>query len=77
MAWRCEYTDTFGGEANYSWVRRTIIPHVEGEKQSRTMRRAKASLGITGLRGVTTDYGDGFEFRPWGYCTVAFVQWDD
>jgi len=25
MKFDVEYTDTFGGEANYSWVRRTVI----------------------------------------------------
>ena len=77
MAWRCEYTDTFGGEANYSWVRRALIPHIEGEKKPQTMRRAKAALNLSGLRGRTSNWGDGFEFRPYGCCTVAFIQWDD
>ena len=77
MAWKCEYTDTFSGEANYSWVRRETIAHVPGEKTPRTMRRAKAALGLTGLRGTTIALGDGFEFRPYGMCTVAFVQWTD
>jgi hypothetical protein len=78
MAWRCEYTDTFGGEANYSWVRRVTIPAGgENESQAALMRRAKRALGISGVRGRTHSYGDSYELRPYGMCTVAFVTWDD
>lgn len=89
-AYDVEYTDTFGGEANYSWVRHGRI-HVpewthfkdwdgngrrEPKAYQRTvMRRAKASVGLTGVRGVTTSYGDTYEFRPYGSCTVLFVTW--
>ena len=80
MAWQCEYTDTFGGEANYSWVRRAIIPAgKEHETQASLMRRAKRALNLTGVRGRTqrqSGTGD-YEFHPWGCCTVAFVSWDD
>ncbi len=80
MAWRCEYTDTFAGEANYSWVRRALIADGGGnESQASLMRRAKAALGINGLRGRThkqSGTGD-YEFRPWGVCAVAFISWDD
>jgi hypothetical protein len=69
-----EYTDTFGGEANYCWVRRATIEG--GKTQRATMRQAKAAIGITGLRGRTTSYGDMLEFRPYNCCTVLFVAWD-
>ena len=80
MAYAVEYTDTFGGEANYSWVRRAVVaapsthftPH--GHKRA-VMRRAKAAVGLSGVRGVTHDHGDGYEFRPYGMCTVMFVHW--
>lgn len=77
MAWQIEYTDTFGGEANYSWVRRAKVKSVQGESQSAVMRRAKAVVGISGMRGRTSSFGDGYEFRPYGSCTVLFVQWTD
>jgi hypothetical protein len=25
LEWHCELTDTFGGEANYSWIRRETL----------------------------------------------------
>ena len=86
MTWFAEYTDTFGGEANYSWVRRAHIGCLDSDAIARTgrcesrsaiMRRAKAAVGISGLRGRTTDHGDMLEFRPWRMCTVLFVTWND
>ena len=78
-----ELTDTFGGEANYSWVRRATIeaPEYDTRKPARyqatVMRRAKAAMGLTGVRGVTDSYGDTYEFRPYGLLQVMFVTWRD
>ena len=79
MAWWVEYTDTFGGEANYSWVQRVVIESKAGESQSGIMRRAKAAIGITGARGRTSAYGgcEGWGFRPYRSATVLFVTWTD
>ena len=73
MKFHVEYTDTFGGEANYSWVRRETIEVPGDAKQSLVIKRAKASIGITGVRGKVVDIGAGYEFRPYKYCTVMFV----
>ena len=87
-----EYTDTFGGEANYCWVKRATVtmpewPHFKGwDGNGRIepkgykpllMRKAKAAIGLTGRRGVTTDFGDMIEFRPYRSCTVLFVTFHD
>lgn len=77
MAWNLEYTDTFGGEANYCWVRRARMPAKPGESQRGILRRAKALVGLSGLRGRTYGHGDFYEFRPYGMCTVLFVTWSD
>ena len=69
-----EYTDTFAGEANYSWVRRDRLTIKGGTSDRAIIRRAKAAMGISGLRGRTYCHGDGFEFRPYRMCTVMFVQ---
>lgn len=82
-----EYTDTFGGEANYCWVKRGFVSAREmreGEsfasfskcQQKSVMRAAKALMGLTGARGVTYSYGDAYEFRPYGSCTVLFVTFE-
>ena len=72
-----EYTDTFGGEANYCWVKRATIETPYDPTTSLLMRRAKASVGLSGIRGVTHDYGDLIDFRPYGSATVMFVSWSD
>ena len=86
-----EYTDTFGGEANYCWVKRAVVvvpelshygdtdstddSYYKADKAQRRelMRRAKAAVGLTGVRGVTSPFSEGLEFRPYGMCTVMFV----
>lgn len=88
-----EYTDTFGGEANYSWVRRHVVTMPElthygydggtnYAKANRTyqrelMKRAKAAVGLTGVRGVTSHHGDTSEFRPHRSPTVLFVTYSE
>jgi hypothetical protein len=76
VTFNVEYTDTFGGEANYCWVRRADIEVPHNASQALIMRRAKAAMGITGARGRTDSHGDMFEFRPYGCCTILFVNFD-
>ncbi len=84
-----EYTDTFGGEANYSWVRRATIEMPElthygydgllGYSRANRvynrelMRRAKAAVGLTGIDGKREECGGIIEFRPHGSCTVLVI----
>ncbi len=86
-----EYTDTFAGEANYCWVKRATVlmpeltaygydggaGYAKANKIYRRelMRRAKAAVGLTGARGVTSWYGDMCEFRPYRACAVMFINW--
>lgn len=88
-----EYTDTFAGEANYSWVRRAAVTMPElthygydgGTNYAKAnkvfnrelMKRAKAAMGLTGVRGVSAAHGDGLEFRPYRSATVLFVTYRD
>jgi hypothetical protein len=88
-----ELTDTYGGEANYSWVRRETVTvpelthygydglsnYAKANRVARRelMRKAKAAVGYTGVRGRTTEYGDTYEFRPYRMCTVLFVNFRD
>jgi len=86
-----EYTDTFEGQANYSWVRRATVTMPElthygydgasnYDKANRAylrelMRRAKAAVGLTGVRGRTDQCSDNLEFYPRKSATVLFVTW--
>lgn len=85
MPYAVEYTDTFGREANYSWVRRASIPEpslregaTAAQRRRAIMVSAKREVGLTGVRGVVTVYSsDDMEFRPHRSCTVMFVRWKD
>ena len=67
-----EITDTFGGEANYSWVRRHEID-TEGKSEAQIKRAAKRAAEMVGVGGRWNSYGDMLEFRPYGACLVLFV----
>lgn len=68
------YTDTFGGEANYSWVKRDNFMFEAGCKVKDVKAFAKDLMGLKGVRGRWEDYGDDLIFRPYGMCTVMFVN---
>jgi hypothetical protein len=86
-----EYTDTFGGEPNYCWVRRATVTmpelthygydgatnYVEAKKiaNRELMRRAKYAVGLTGVSGKRYEHGDMLEFRPYRISTVMFVNY--
>jgi hypothetical protein len=67
-----ELTDTYSGEANYSWVRRATIT-VATDTRRAIMRAAKKRMQMSGSRGVTREIDDLLEFRPFGECIVLFV----
>ena len=65
-----EITDTYGWDANYSWVRRTEIRyHTERE----LIRAAKKFAGWTGIRCGKENYGETIILRPQGICQVMFI----
>lgn len=68
-----EYTDTFGGEANYCWVQRQVLELPIDASNLMVMRRAKRAIGINGMRGRSSSSGDSWEFRPYHCSTVMFV----
>jgi hypothetical protein len=86
-----EITDTFGGEANYSWVKRETLTmpelthygydgssnYVKANKSYRRqlVRKAKAVAGWTGARCTVEDYGDMIRIEPRNACMVAFVTY--
>ena len=70
-----ELTDTFAGEANYSWVRRGEAESKEGEDFSdlAAVRRVKKALDLSGVRCCVDNYGDTIALYPRGSCTVCFI----
>lgn len=91
MAWQVEVTDTFGGEANYCWVRRYTIgaipQHISRQRHHESaasaaqradqwlVREAKRLAGYTGVRGRTNYNGDMIEWRPYRVLHVMFITW--
>ena len=91
--YQIEITDTFGGEANYSWVKRSIVTMPDlthygydglknYSKANKTfnrelVKRAKAFAGWTGLRCAVENWGDTIAIRPHGAAMVAFVTYQD
>jgi len=71
-----ELTDTYGGEANYSWVKRAEISFDENYTDRQLMLRVKAELGLTGVRCEVDDFGDSLTIRPRGLLQIAFVNFN-
>jgi len=66
-----EVTDTFGGEANYCWVKRGTT---EGKTRRQLFRDVRELANWpASIRLDTIQYGDYLEFRPRGMHQVAFV----
>ena len=69
------YTDTqWDGSPNYAWVRREVIDVDRDASQRTIMRKAKAAVGLTNVRGVTESLGGEYVFRPYGASVALFVS---
>jgi hypothetical protein len=74
-----EVTDTFGGEANYSWVNRATYEYDEHEALSRLgiVRMAKKFAGLTGQDCLVEYTNDQVTITPTGRsapCIICFVN---
>ena len=69
-----EATDTFGGEANYSWAQRAIFEMDASVSDKTLVRRAKKWAGINGVKSRVENYGDMLAIYPQGICQVIFVS---
>jgi hypothetical protein len=70
-----ELTDTFGGEPNYSWIRRETFDYTDNPSDLAIVRRAKKWAGLTGekceVEGTSNDLF--FAIRPRKMCQILFV----
>ena len=71
-----EYTDTFGGEANYSWVKRGEYQESHKTPDALIVKAVKARVGLTGVRCKRAHHGDMIELRPYGSATVLFITFN-
>lgn len=74
MKFLAEHTDTFGNEANYSWVRREYFEAPADATDRQLVRLGKKALGLTGVRCTRSTLGELIELRPHGSCTVVFIS---
>ena len=69
-----EVTDTFGGDANYCWVRRYAVT-------AKSMLGAVQKLASIEGSGWKVDYNDGnfARYNLKGACVCAFIEecWDN
>ena len=75
MKYETECTDTFEGEANYSYVNRATFEAPSNASQAMLVRRAKKMLGLSGARGRTETIGETIIFRPYRSCAVLFINY--
>jgi hypothetical protein len=78
MPYHIEVTDTFGGEANYCWVKRGTTQAIYRRP---LVKAVKDLAGWTGWCRVNIEtFQDGLIVRPSkssGVCEIAFVTWVD
>jgi hypothetical protein len=67
-----ELTDTFGGEANYSWVDRKTFC-IDGLSEKQVIRKARKLVGLTGVKTVKTDFGEMIQWDFPNACVRAFL----
>ena len=93
MQFSYEYTDTFGGEANYCWVKRGTVSVPElthygydgsrgytraDKAQSReVVRLVKAALGLTGVKCRREEWSDTIALYPYGTNCVVFINYEE
>jgi hypothetical protein len=67
-----EITDTYGGESNYTWVRRYLV-------KAASIRGAVQKLSRETGHSFTKKYGDseGARYDAKGACICAFVKLND
>lgn len=69
--YKAEMTDTFGGEANYSWVQRV---EVKATNEANAIRKIRKAFDLVNIRCKKEDYGDQIVLRPSGMCLIVFID---
>ena len=67
-------TDTYGGEANYSWVHRAVIKTKDNITAKGIGIHARAAVGMTGVRSSCfVDFGDGIQIEFKNDNLILFI----
>ena len=75
MKAQIELTDTFCGEANYSWVKRYEFD-TTGLTDKQVVRKARKLVGLDGVRTTKSDFGDTIQWDIQGACVTAFLTFN-
>lgn len=70
-----EYTDLYGGESNYSWVKRFEFD-CENMTDLQIIRHAKMLLGINGKRSNSRSFNGGDMMARYFSYTVMFITFE-
>ncbi len=70
------YTDTFGGEPNYAWVRRATFSAASDASDRELLSKAKKALDLQGIKGriLSGPFADELTYKPDGMHTILFIQ---
>ena len=69
-----EYTDTFGGDANYSRVNRETVTLSDCATDRQIVLACKNAVGLSGVKCDREDRGETTILRPRGECTIVFID---
>ena len=70
-----EITDTFCGEANYSWVKRFEFTAPDNASNKMLIRRAKSISGwCIGANHKVFDFGGDLSVKPYGVNQIMFIN---
>jgi hypothetical protein len=76
MKYTIEYTDTYGGEANYCWVKRESFEGGDSIPEHMVIRKLKRLIGLTGVNCKKESYGEMIKLTPRNSNTVAFITFE-
>ena len=71
---KVEITDTFGGEANYNWVKRFELKGLEDKSDLAIVRAVKKEIGWNGYRCKKENYDDMIRLTPYGLLQTCFIE---
>ena len=79
MKLQFELTDTFNGEANYSWVRRgaKTLPGYDALTERGIVKAAKAWAGWTGIYVNKEHHEDTIVLKPRHMNQILFIDIED
>jgi hypothetical protein len=72
-----EHTDTFGGEANYSFVNRYYCKDTEKMTARQAITLAKKVTGLTGVRCREENFGGCIAISPIGIFQVVYIDYSE